>query len=157
MEIRAARVDEADALTEIARRAKRHWGYPAEWMAEWRSALTLTPAYLATQEVVVAAGGDGPRGFYALEPASGPDGLWSLAHLWVEPAWHGHGIGRQLFEHAAHAVRRGGGAGLLIESDPHAAGFYERLGARPTGSVAAPVPGAPARTLPVLTYTTSPE
>ncbi len=38
---------------------------------------------------------------------------------------------------------------LLIESDPHAEGFYLRLGARRVGSLRADV-GAVRRTLPVL-------
>jgi predicted N-acetyltransferase YhbS len=153
VDIRTARPDEADALTELAHRAKRHWGYPVEWIAAWQSALTLTPVYVTHHPVALAVAVDGPRGFYALEAPEGPTGLWSLAHLWVEPAWHGRGLGRQLFRHAAHAVRQWGGAGLHIEADPNAAGFYERVGARPTGSVAAPMHGDPSRALPVLVYT----
>jgi hypothetical protein len=39
---------------------------------------------------------------------------------------------------------------VVIESDPFAAGFYVRTGARQTGTVAAPMDGAPDRRLPVF-------
>jgi len=39
---------------------------------------------------------------------------------------------------------------VVIESDPFAAGFYTRMGARQTGTVAAPVEGDPNRRLPVF-------
>jgi len=48
-----------------------------------------------------------------------------------------------------------GSNGVIVVSDPHAQGFYERLGARPTGSVTAPMPGTPDRTLPVLRFALS--
>ncbi|MCL4530843.1 MAG: hypothetical protein M1485_06230 [Chloroflexi bacterium] len=35
IEIRRALPEEADALTEIAIAAKRHWGYPERWIEIW--------------------------------------------------------------------------------------------------------------------------
>ncbi|HEX6058658.1 MAG TPA: GNAT family N-acetyltransferase, partial [Gemmatimonadaceae bacterium] len=154
--LRRARPDEAETLTDLAQRAKRHWGYPEEWIAVWRPLLTLTPAYIDRHEVVVAAASGAPLGFHALEPPGDGSGLWSLAHLWVDPDLLGRGLGRRLFAHAVGAVRAAGGRGLVIESDPHAVGFYERLGARRSGSVPAPMAGDPDRTLPVLTLTWGP-
>jgi hypothetical protein len=39
---------------------------------------------------------------------------------------------------------------MVIEADPHAAGFYARMGGRRNGTVPAPVEGDPGRTLPVF-------
>lgn len=39
---------EASILTDIAFAAKRHWGYPEAWIAQWRSALTITPQQIAS-------------------------------------------------------------------------------------------------------------
>jgi hypothetical protein len=33
--IRLATADDTPGLTAIARAAKAHWGYPAEWLAGW--------------------------------------------------------------------------------------------------------------------------
>jgi GNAT superfamily N-acetyltransferase len=153
LRIRPARADEAELLTGIAHRAKAHWGYSPELIATWRAALTLTPHDIALYRVALASSANAVTGFYALETSTVPDALWSLMHFWIDPPWHGKGIGRNLFEHAARAVREGSGGGLLIESDPHATTFYQRLGARLVGSVPAPVAGDPSRRLPVLSYT----
>jgi GNAT superfamily N-acetyltransferase len=136
--IRRARADEADALTAIAHAAKRHWGYPEAWIAQWRDALTLTPAYVADHPVFVAAEADGdrPHGFYALA-VQGSDAV--LDHLWMEPAWMGRGIGRALLRHAMETARAQGAARLEIDSDPHAEEFYRRMGARRIGEVRADV------------------
>ena len=57
MQIRRATPDEADTLTSIAHAAKRHWNYPEKWIEQWRSDLTITPEFIAKNEVYVAVGG----------------------------------------------------------------------------------------------------
>ena len=52
--IRAARPDDAEALTRLAHAAKRHWRYPEEWIALWRPGLTVTPEFIATHPVYCA-------------------------------------------------------------------------------------------------------
>lgn len=54
-----------------------------------------------------------------------------------------------LFEAVTDEVGRRRAGVLRVESDPHAVGFYERMGARLAGTVPAPVLGT-ARELPVL-------
>jgi predicted N-acetyltransferase YhbS len=68
--------------------------------------------------------------------------------VWVEPAAHGGGIGRALVTHALGEARRRRPGVVELLADPFASGFYERLGARHAGDVAAPMPGAKDRTLP---------
>lgn len=45
---------DGSALTELAIRSKAHWGYPAEWLAEWRPLLTITEELIASAPVFVA-------------------------------------------------------------------------------------------------------
>ena len=147
LEIRRGVPADAARLTEIARVAKAHWGYPAAWLSVWKPALTITPDYLRQQLVHVGTIGQALVGFYALEPRGEQ---WSLEHFWVEPAWHGRGIGRQLYAHAFGRVRDLRPGVLVIHADPYAAGFYARMGAQRKGTVPAPVEGDPDRTLPVF-------
>lgn len=149
--IRPARADEAAALTAIAHAAKRHWGYPEAWITHWRDALTITPASLRDHAVFVAAEADGdlPCGFYALA-VDGADAV--LEHLWVEPRSMGRGVGRALLHHAVATAREAGAARLEIDSDPHAEGFYRRMGARRVGEVRADV-GDVRRVLPRMEIT----
>lgn len=146
--IRRGAPDDARRLSAIARAAKAHWGYPAEWLAVWEDALTLSPEYVSRHTVFVAETGEAV-GFCALEHHRG---AWSLEHLWVDPAHHGRGAGAALVRRALDEVRARGPGTVTVVSDPQAAPFYLRLGARPAGTVPAPMPGAPARELPVLEW-----
>jgi GNAT superfamily N-acetyltransferase len=147
LEIRRAAPDDAARLTAIARAAKAHWRYPTAWLAAWEPVLTITPDYIRREIVFVGMRDGKPIGFYVLEPRGE---RWSLEHMWVEPGEHGRGAGRSLFTHALGTVRVLRPGVLVIESDPFAAGFYARMGARQTGTVNAPMDGDPDRRLPLF-------
>ena len=143
--LRQATGDDADALTDLAHRAKAHWGYPASWMREWDAQLTILPGYIDMHYVWVAERAGAIVGMCALEDR-GP--RWMLEHVWVEPGAHHAGIGRSLVRRAIDTARAHRAAVVELLSDPYATGFYEKLGARHTGDVHAPMPGARDRTLP---------
>jgi GNAT superfamily N-acetyltransferase len=143
--IRRAAADDTPTLTAIARAAKAHWGYPAEWLAGWEAGLTFAPADLERAEVFVIEQDGRPLGFSAAVPGVP---RWTLDHLWVLPEAMGRGLGRRLVEHALARAIAAGAAGLEIESDPNAEGFYARLGARRVGWKVAPIPGVADRRLP---------
>ncbi|HMC78026.1 MAG TPA: GNAT family N-acetyltransferase [Vicinamibacterales bacterium] len=149
MLIRAATADDADALTDLAHRAKAHWGYPASWMREWDPQLTIIPGYLEAHDVWVAERDGAIVGMCALEDRGS---RWSLEHVWVEPSAHRGGIGRALVMQALGEARRRHSGVVELLADPYATGFYERLGARRAGDVPAPMPGARRRTLPMFEF-----
>lgn len=146
LHIRRARTRDATALTRIAHAAKRHWGYPEEWIALWRADLTLSAGFIDAHPVYAAWRGADIVGLYAL---SCDGAAVELEHMWVDPPHMGGGVGARLFAHAAATARALGGATLSIASDPHAEGFYRRMGARRIGEVAS-APGD--RRLPVLIF-----
>jgi GNAT superfamily N-acetyltransferase len=129
--ITIAHPSEADALTEIAFVAKRSWGYPEHWIEHWCSLLTVTPDFVATHATYAARDDQGILGFSALAQSAG---ILCLEHLWVSPSATGRGVGRALFHRARQRARDLGFATFEIESDPHAAGFYERMGAERIGA-----------------------
>jgi GNAT superfamily N-acetyltransferase len=143
---------DAARLTEIAMAAKAHWGYPTAWMEIWRPQLTITAEYVQAHQVFAAHEGPAIHGVCALED----DGRrWTIEHVWVDPSRHGGGIGRALVRHAlacAHAARPGL---ARVTADPGAASFYTRLGAVRIDGVAAPMPGAPERELPLFEIPTA--
>ena len=146
MQIVRAHPNDAATLTAIALAAKRHWQYPEAWMECWREALTIRPEFIAAHETHVALMENRAVGFYALEHK---DAGLHLQHLWVAPEWMGRGVGRALFQHGLERARQLGSTRIEIESDPHAEGFYQRMGARRVGSNACVVDGQ-RRELPVL-------
>jgi GNAT superfamily N-acetyltransferase len=146
LEFGAASPADASRLTAIAHAAKRYWGYAEELMAQWDAELTLTPEFVASHPVFCAVRDGEIAGFYAL---SCQVNACELEHMWVEPAHIGTGVGACLFQHAVETVRSLGRPVLHIVSDPHAEGFYRRMGAHCAGQV----PSRPAgRVLPRLTY-----
>jgi GNAT superfamily N-acetyltransferase len=143
IEIRRAVPTDSERATELARRAKAHWGYPEEWLAAWDADLKITEAAIERHATFVAALDDEVVGVCQLQES---DQHAFLEHVWVDPVAHGRGVGRALVEHARSNAR----GVIAIVADPHAEGFYFRLGARRVGEVAAPMPGAPERKLPLL-------
>jgi GNAT superfamily N-acetyltransferase len=148
MTIVRARPEDSEALTEIAHAAKRHWGYPENWIAAWREILTMRPEFIAENTAYCAVDDDRAIGFYVLTTED--DGL-HLDHLWILPRAMGRGIGRALFEHAVAQASRLGFNLIKIEADPNAEGFYKRMGATRVGASVGEVEGSP-RELPLLVY-----
>jgi GNAT superfamily N-acetyltransferase len=138
--------EHAETLTGIAIASKRHWGYPERWIEIWTPKLTISPEYILANETWMAVINEQSVGFYALKQSD--ESLW-LDHLWVLPAFIGQGLGAFLFRHALARSRKQGASMLKIESDPNAAGFYEKMGAQKVGELRGEVDGQ-ARVLPVL-------
>ena len=148
MRILRAKPENAAMLTEIAFAAKRYWGYPEHWIRHWTHLLTVEPASIAAHETFIAYIRGNPAGFYSLSRGVA---RMRLEHLWVLPQEIRRGVGRALFQHAAARVRALGFVAMEIESDPNAAGFYERMGARRVATTVVALDGQ-RRELPVFIY-----
>lgn len=140
----AGRVD-ADRLSAIAVRSKAHWGYDEEFIAQCADELRVEPD---VRDYFVADVGTTPVGFYGIEATDSETA--ELEALFVDPDWIGHGIGTVLFHHAVDLSRMRGFNSIVIQSDPHASGFYESLGCTRTGErESGSIPG---RSLPIYTF-----
>lgn len=142
--IRPARLDETERLREIARAAKGHWGYDPDRVRDWASTLDYAPDAVPGRELFVADRGGRAVGVATLI-AKGTTSV--LDELWIDPPSMGFGIGSRLFHHAAGRARVLGAGRLVLEAEPHAVGFYEKLGARRIGESE---PGAWGRRLPLM-------
>ena len=143
IQIRRATPSDSERATELARAAKAHWKYPADWLASWHADLAITAEMIDRHPTFVASLGDRVVGVCQLQEA---DERVMLEHVWVDPEVHGRGVGRALVEHARNFAP----GVMMVVADPNALGFYIKLGARRVGDVAGPMPGAPDRTLPLL-------
>jgi GNAT superfamily N-acetyltransferase len=146
LRIRQASADEAARLTEIAHEAKRYWGYPEHWIKHWQADLTISPEFIANNDVYVAEQEGELLGFYALIVR---ENKAELDHMWVAPRQVGSGVGKELFIHAMLRAAGQNVAEVEISSDPHAEGFYQKMGATRIGEVASEIDGQP-RILPRL-------
>ena len=147
IQIRRARPEEALVLTEIAHAAKRHWGYPENWIQHWKADLTITPEFIARNEMYVAIHDDEIVGCCAI---AFDESVAELEHMWIRPEHIGTGVGRALFLHVKERAANLKVPVLEISADPNAEGFYKRMGATRTGEVQSEIEGQP-RVLPRLT------
>ena len=144
IQIRPGRPSEAPLVSEVAIRAKGHWGYDEALMAGARRELTLSEGDIDQLDLHVAVHGEHIVGFYAIsgEPPEG-----ELSHLFVDPIYIGTGLGGMLWRHAMERAHATGFLSLLIESDPNAEGFYLHHGAKRISFRVSPSTG---RHLPLL-------
>jgi GNAT superfamily N-acetyltransferase len=73
-----------------------------------------------------------------------------MTFMFVDPAYIRSGLGKLLFNHAAGRAKTGGYKNIIVQSDPFAGAFYERMGCtkigrKPSGSI-------PGRDLPLYRY-----
>jgi ribosomal protein S18 acetylase RimI-like enzyme len=129
--IRKAVPEEAEILSRIAVSAKGHWGYSKDQLDLWaKEFLTISPEYIRAEQVWVSCAGAAIVGFAAVRVR---DDEAELDHLWIRPQYMGQGIGRELLFHAARMAGQMGHPEIVFTSDPHADGFYYRMGARKIG------------------------
>ena len=132
MLIRRAGAREAEVLTALVLRSKAHWGYDEAFMKAAVPELTILATHLTGSAAFVAQDDTHLLGFYILGVEAG---VPTLRDLWVEPAFIGSGVGGALWRHMLGEARRLAYESVRIESDPNAAPFYRKMGARETGSV----------------------
>jgi len=129
--IRAARIEEAEALTGLCTRSKQHWGYDDTFMARSAISLRVRAGAIADGRVFVASPADEPgRALGMAELAPMTDGIIDLDKLFVDPPAIGRGVGARLLGHAVGEARRRGARRMTVLADPNAAAFYEKMGAR---------------------------
>ena len=146
LQITRAKPEQAEALTQIARAAKGHWGYPKRWMEIWKPQLTFAPQYFEEHESWVAEIDHAPIAFCTLLER---DEIAWIEDLWVSPEWIGKGVGKGLFLHAREMARQRGFQALQLEADPNAVGFYSKMGMKQVGERVSEIEGYP-RILPIM-------
>lgn len=118
-------------------------------MRQCKDALTVRPATIDAGRVWVVEVEGAVKGVASVADADATSACdYEIAHLFVEPTAMGEGAGRLLFEQCVAWVRSNGGGKLEILSDPGAAPFYQRMGARLVGD--APSDTIAGRRLPLL-------
>ena len=123
---RPARLDEGGELTELAVRAKSHWGYDPVFLDAARAELTIDAETIGSARVYVLDHEGTTIGFYGLvgEPPRG-----RLEWLFLEPAAIGLGYGRWMWDDAIeHALAAGAElkpckACQKVGSHPHSEGW----------------------------------
>lgn len=155
MIIRRAAIADAHQLTTISFASKNHWQYPERFFTVWKDELTITPQYITDNLVFTSEIENIIVGYYSLVSLKADlkfegqileKGFW-LEHMFLAPAHIGRSLGKQLFDHAMLICKGLGVNRLKILSDPHARGFYEKMGCRFIKELPSSIAG---RTTPLL-------
>ncbi len=158
--IRRAQRYEHATLTALSFRSKAFWAYPEYFFSVWQKELTISPSYIEQNRVYVVEEAQVVEAYYSLVEISEPlvmedilleAGIW-LDHMFVLPEKIHNGLGQQMFEHCLRHLKEVECHCLKILADPHARGFYERMGCTYIADVPSSIPG---RTIPYLEYSLS--
>ena len=134
--IRRAIAGDEEELTRLSLASKRYWHYPEHYYAFWQSELTLSRGYVEQNSVYCAECKGRIIGYYALVSMKKElviqkerlnRGYW-LDHMFVLPEYIGKGFGRKLFSHFCSICRTNNIKSVSLLADPHARGFYEKMG-----------------------------
>lgn len=133
------------AASRLCLRSKGYWGYHEAFLTMCAEELTLTEADLARDRIVIAEEQDGMAG--VAQVSQDQAGCY-LEKLFVDTDRIGQGVGRILYDWAIKTARELGAHELIVEADPGAVPFYERMGCVHAGeATSGSIPG---RTLPRL-------
>lgn len=142
--------NDARQLSEIAFESKRNWGYPNEWMQLWKNELTLTPDYILGNQVVKIFDNRELIGFFSIIESE----LIELDHLWLKPQSMRKGFGRHIFDEIRKTVSRKCKTTFRLVAEPHAKGFYDKMGGSLVSHFESKIPG---RFLEVYEFLTLPD
>jgi len=142
--IRPATGNDANVFTDICFRSKSHWGYPLEYIELWTSELTISAEELARHMAFAAVDGTGSVVGFGILSTNPP--LAEVEHLYVDPAAIREGVGRALLTRMFDQTLAGGCSAIELDSDPHALGFYLKMGGVQIGDTPSTV--IPGRSLP---------
>lgn len=155
--IRPASVDEADLLTALSLASKKYWNYPDSYFEIWLQELAMTPSLIEFNDVFVYEEQETVSGYYSLVTLDSDvrigdiavhAGTW-LEHMFVAPDRIGETIGSRLFAHMRTIMQKKGLHSVGILADPHALGFYRKMGCTYIREFPSSIKG---RTTPYLCY-----
>lgn len=130
MLIRPAREDEAELLTGLTFRSVQSRGYSDEFMA-WEPEVIDIPLEFITDRITNVLEIEGRVcGVYVL---SGEPPEIELSRMMIEPDIIGSGCGRLLWDHSVETARGIEATVIVLDADPNAEPFYQRMGAVTVG------------------------
>ena len=133
---------DAEIISSLAIRSKAHWGYNESFMKACIEELTYSSENILNENYrfVVLKKSNIIIGFYKLEGINTEEIL--LEALFIDPSEIGNGYGKNLFEHAKSNAIKHKATVLILQSDPHAEGFYQAQGMHVIGkAVSESIPG----------------
>lgn len=118
-------VDDAEELSNLANRSKRHWGYSKESMELWKQSLTITEDFLEKHTVIKAMLEDEIVGFFALEEIQPTT---QIAQYWVDTPFMRKGYGSEMFNYLKSFLKSKEVEKVNLLLDPNGLNFFKKRG-----------------------------
>lgn len=133
MEIKKAKIADAEILTDLTLKSKAYWKYGDEQIQKWRAELTISTQYISKNEVYNLLYGNQIIAYYSY--FSLDKEKVKLDNMFIHPDFIGKGFGKMLMSDFMNRARREGFNRVELESDPNAKDFYKNLGFQEIGKV----------------------
>ena len=127
MNFEIAEPTEIEEINRLIESSKRYWGYSDELMEVWQRDLLVTRKDLNSRTFWLMKINTEMVGVFSLSLLS--EGIFELEDFWLNPSAIGNGLGRKMFQFMIHCLQSTEATKLVIVSDPHAEGFYKKMGA----------------------------
>lgn len=119
--------EDAEDLSNLAIRSKRHWGYSKEAMELWNQSLTITQDFLENHTVIKATLEDEIVGFFALEKIQP---VTRIAQYWIDTPYMRKGYGSAMFKYAQNFLKNNQVNSVTLVLDPNGLSFFQKRGAK---------------------------
>jgi N-acetylglutamate synthase-like GNAT family acetyltransferase len=148
LNIRSAKMDESETLTNIATRSESYWGYDSDYMGKFRLIYKVTEEFISKNPTFIIEEDDNIIGFYGVLTEND---VTSLEYFFIEPEYIGQGYGKLLWSHLVKGCKIIGIEEFSIVTSPQAQEFYVKMGAITCGEVESLLKKG--RIIPQLIYT----
>lgn len=146
--IRSAKLDKYDILTDVAFKSEANWGYESDYMNNFRSIYNVSKEFINNNPTVVIEDNSNIVGFYGI---INRENEASLEYFFIEPKYIGKGYGKLLWNYLIRDWENLGIKMFSIVTSPQAKEFYVKVGAIPCGEIESLLKKG--RIIPQLIYT----
>ena len=137
MQIRVALNSDLEFLNEIIKASKSYWGYDVDFMKKFMEKFALTSDYIGQKNTYVASLETNNVGLYSF--SRNKDNQLELDNFFLHPDYIGQGVGKIMWDHCVKSAKSYKDRFFLLWSDPHAEGFYFKMGCEKIGERKSPM------------------
>lgn len=130
--IRNAKANEYNVLTNIATKSEAYWGYDSDYMGKFKSIYSVSEEFIRNNPTVIIEENENIIGFYGVLTKNGEV---SLEYFFIEPKYIGTGYGKLLWNYLIKDCRNLDIKAFNIVTSPQAKEFYIKMGAMQCGEV----------------------
>lgn len=146
--IRNAKIDEYEILTDVAIKSEAYWGYDSDYMNKFKSIYNVSKEFINNNPTVIIEEDNNIVGFYGVINHCSEA---SLEYFFIEPKYIGRGYGKLLWNYLIKDCKNLGIKEFSIVTSPQAKDFYVKMGAVQCGEVESLLKKG--RIIPQLIYT----